>query len=228
MHYHIAATAEKSHRLDTQRLLGIICLAVFLALVGKIWVPYAMAAINATAIHFLPPDWAENYIAATLPKTNSAHLDNTLIIDTPDLHIKAPIVEGGSNDDLLRGVAHDPASVPPGAVGRAIISGHRFWPSSSPWATVFFSLDKLKVGDKVTIVYNNQTFVYHVTDTWELPKDKAPQAITPTTKPVLTLYTCGPTPYSSKDRMGFNAALDETTQQQDAKKVMDTIQDGIL
>lgn len=174
MHYHLGPE-PKTQRFTTRKLLGILCLAVFLALVGKVWVPYAQAMVNATAIKFLPPDWADSYIAATLPKTHQAATENRLVIRTADLSINAPIVHGVEPEQLLAGVGWDPASSKPGQQGRVVMSGHRFWPHSSPWATVFFSLDRLKIGDYITVTYDGQEYRYRVTETWNVPKDKAHQ-----------------------------------------------------
>lgn len=227
MHYHLATTPATLNP-KNRKLLGLVCLAVFLALVGKVWVPYAQAMANATAIKFLPPEWAESYIAATLPKTHAIDTGNWLTIKTKELSIRAPIVEGVSPDDLLKGVGRDPASVVPGRQGRLVISGHRFWPSASPWATVFFSLDRLKVGDFITLQYSGQEYRYKVTETWNVPKDEARPYLAPTTQPILTMYTCGPTPYSAKNRLGFNAILDQGELQQESGQVIQTLQDGLL
>lgn len=187
-----------------------------------------MAVVNAAAITFLPPDWADNYIAATLPKTDAATTENRLYIDVPGLHIDAPIVEGIDPDSLLKGVGHDPASVGPGEQGRFILSGHRFWPDLSPWATVFFSLDKLKVGDTVNVSYGGELYSYKIYESFNVPKDKAHPELAPATDPILTIYTCGPTAYSAKNRLGFHARLDETKKKRESIQVMDTLQDGIL
>ncbi len=226
MHYHLS-NDKPVKRFTVQTFLGLTCVALFLGLMFKIWVPYALAFTNATVIRFLPPDWAQTYIEATLPKTAFAQADNKLIIHTDSLHIEAPIVEGTDGSSLLKGVGHDPASSLPGSQGRVVLSGHRYFPDSSPWATVFFSLDRLKVGDQITVLYNGQSYNYHVTESWEVPKDQAAPHLAPTTAPLLTIYTCNPT-YSSKRRLGFTATYDETKIKSESNKVIDTFQEGIL
>lgn len=227
MHYYVADTPPKRGR-DHNRFLGFGFLLLFFVLVGKVWVPYAMAAVHATAITVLPPSWAQSYIAATLPRTATTPTENKFIINTADLHIEAPIIEGIDPDSLIKGVGHDPKSSKPGEQGRFIISGHRFWPSSSPWATVFFSLDKLKIGDKIEVQYQGKTYHYHVTEQWNVPKQEAYPKLGPTAVPTLTIYTCGPTPYSAKNRLGFNAVLDETAIRQDSGAVLGTFQEGVV
>jgi LPXTG-site transpeptidase (sortase) family protein len=226
MHYYVDQPRLKPA--THHRVLGFICLATFVALLWQVWVPYTMAAVNATLITVLPPEWADSYIAATLPKTANAATSDTLIIDTKDLHIEAPIVQGSSPADLLKGVGHDISSSVPGAQGRVVISGHRFWPDRSPWAQVFFSLDKLKVGDTITLIYGSKTYKYKVFEKWDVPAAQAVPKLAPTTEPILTIYTCGPTPYSSKNRLGFNAMLDESEIKNNTSAVIDTLHEGVL
>lgn len=228
MHYYIPTIKKSDSWFSPVRLIGLLFLLTFIVLMAKIWVPYAAAAVNATAITFLPPEWAGSYIAATLPKTARTATGNKIIIQTSNLHIEAPIVDGVTPADLLKGVGHDPASSVPGAQGRVILSGHRFWPDSSPYATIFFSLDKLKVGDKININYNSNEYVYRVSEQWDVPKDEAYPHLAPTTDSILTIYTCGPTPYSAKHRLGFNAVLESSPVKQEAPKALDTLQEGVL
>lgn len=228
MHYYVAAPDHRP-TFEYQKLLGLACLVIFGVLVAMVWLPYSRALVNATAIRVLPPAWADKYAAATLPKTVLAATDNQIIINTATLRISAPIVEGiDPIKDLLRGVGHDIVSAKPGAQGRVILSGHRFWPDKSPWATVFFSLDRLKVGDAVTVIYDNQTYHYHITNSWDVPPGQAQPQLAPSAEPVLTIYTCGPNAYESRHRLGFDAVLDQSQLQHDTNKVINTLQDGVL
>lgn len=227
MHYHLLDKSKIAVR-QPNRLIGLVFLAVFLALVGKVWVPYAQAITHATAIKILPPAWADQYIEATLPARHKIDTANRLVIRNSDLSINAPIVTGVSSEELLRGVGWDPQSAKPGQQGRVVISGHRFWPSNSPWATVFFSLDKLKIGDAIDLRYEGREYRYIVKESWNVPKQKAHPYLSPTTTPILTIYTCGPTPYSAKNRLGFTAILDQAQQPQESGKVIDALQTGIF
>lgn len=228
MHYHLGTTEERPPTGRRHRLIGLLFLAIFLGLVGKVWVPYAHALVNATAIKFLPPEWADSYLAASLPSTIDRESGNRLIIKTDSLAIDAPVVEGVSPQELLNGVGHDPASAKPGAMGRTVISGHRFWPHSSPWATVFFSLDRLKVGDYITLKYDGQSYRYRVTESWNVPKNQAVPKLAPTVEPILTIYTCGPTPYSAKNRLGYNAILDQSDRLKEHNERLEGLQQGVL
>lgn len=227
MHYHLVDDSIQTNRFPKERLLGFICLAVFLLVAAKVWVPYVGAVVNASAITFLPPDLAQSYFAATLPKTAQAASPNQLTIQTKALRIEAPIVEGDSFDNLLKGVGHDPKSVKPGEQGRVVISGHRFYPNSSPYATVFFALDKLQVGDVIKLTYAGEEYRYTVKESWEVSKDKAVDHLGPTTARELTIYTCNPT-YSSQRRLGFTAVMDESSVKKESQKIIDTLHEGLL
>lgn len=227
MHYHLVSDRPIRPVLTREKWLGLSCLAIFILIMAKVWLPYARAVINASAITFLPPDLAESYFKANLPSTAQAASSNKLWIETANLRLTAPIVEGDSFESLLSGVGHDPQSVKPGEQGRVVISGHRFYPNASPYATIFFALDKLKVGDSINIIYNNQPYRYIVKESWEVSKEQAVAHLGPSTGRELTIYTCSPT-YSSKRRLGFNAVLDESSIKKDSSKVIEALHEGIL
>lgn len=228
MHYHLLDQDQSARpAFSRQRLAGYAFLLMFLVLAAKVWLPYASAVVNATAIVVLPPRWAESYMAATLPKAEAAKTGDRLVIRTQSLAINAPIVTGVDPESLLKGVGWDAASAKPGEQGRVVISGHRFWPNASPYATVFFSLDRLKVGDVINLTYGGEEFAYRVTESWDVPKDKATPQLAPTNQPILTIYTCGPTPYSAKNRLGFNAVLDQSKLRQESRQAVDALQAGL-
>lgn len=225
MHYYLAPP-QPTKGWRWQRRLGWLCLLIFLGLLVKIWIPYTTALARASAIRWLPPEWTTQYVSASLPAPGQIPIGNRLII--PSLGVNAPIIEGVGDAELLRGVGHDPASSLPGKQGRTVVSGHRFTPKASPWSTVFFSLDKLKVGESLTLFYNGQRYTYRITKGFDVPKDKLPEELAPVTAPVLTLYTCGPTPYSTKHRIGWHAVLDESERKETGTEVITTLHEGLL
>lgn len=127
-------------------------------------------------------------------------------INTEDLQIKAPIVEGISgknrekdNEILDRGVGHHTlTSFPNRESGNVVLSGHRWYPGDIPARTVFINLDKLKIDDEIKLYYENQEFVYKITDykIIEVKKDGTQKGdidiFKETENPTITMYTCEP------------------------------------
>src|SRR3989339_901917 len=109
--------------------------------------------------------------------TSQATISNTLNIGQgsatlliPSLNITAPIVFSKSTKeidlqkDLEKGVVLYPGSVNPGENGTMVVVGHS---SSYPWykgnyGSIFSLIEKLKAGDKITIIYNNKNYDYIV------------------------------------------------------------------
>ncbi|MEK7120439.1 MAG: sortase [Patescibacteria group bacterium] len=126
------------------------------------------------ADYYLRGDQTEEVGPTPTPQiTNSASLmDDKATLKIPSLNISAPIVFSKSKKevdlqkDLEKGVALYPGSVSPGENGTMVIIGHS---SSYPWykgnyGSIFSLLEKLKAGDKITIIYNNKNYEYIVKD----------------------------------------------------------------
>ncbi len=125
--------------------------------------------------------WANYYLRGTqteddsstpTPKTSVPLANNQTTLIIPSLNVSAPIVfskskiEQDLQKDLEKGVALYPGSVNPGEDGTMVIVGHS---SSYPWykgnyGSIFSLLEKLKAGDKITIIYNNKNYEYIVKD----------------------------------------------------------------
>jgi len=117
---------------------------------------------------------------------------NTITI--PSAKIQANFETGGS-DVLDRGLAWHrfPERGDPENGGNFIISGHRFVWSLNPATvrdhSIFFFLDKVKIGDEIQIRWDNKDYKYIVTELKEV-KPNATEIEQPTTEPQLTIYTC--------------------------------------
>ncbi len=106
--------------------------------------------------------------------------------------LKAPILNGVDKDDLKRGVGHHTTTALPNPEsGNVVLSGHRWLPGSNPANTVFRHLDKLSVGDAVSIFYEGKEYVYKVRESKTVSND-AVEILDDTDSPQLTLYTCTP------------------------------------
>lgn len=123
---------------------------------------------------------------------------NSVVI--PKIEVKAPIVipkSSGEKDILLalkEGVAINPDSMKPGKKGITVISGH-----SSPhlvysgkYDTVFSLLNKLEKGDKITIYFKKQRFIYKVKNKYIFYPDEAVLPPEDKSKSTLILMSCWP------------------------------------
>lgn len=112
---------------------------------------------------------------------------------------------------LEKGVVHYADTALPGQIGNAVVFGHS---SDYPWSpglykNVFALLDQLVVGDKITVPYKSQRFVYEVTGT-KVVRATDLSVLKKTPDPVLTLITCYPVGTAQR-RLIISARLVEGT-----------------
>ena len=119
------------------------------------------------------------------------------------------VVEGVSHEDLKKGPGHYPGTALPGALGNAVISGHR-----TTYGAPFNRLDELKPGDPVVLETQGSFFTYRVLNTTIVSPNAIgetdPVPNSPGTKPtqrLLTLTTCNPK-YSARQRLVVRAVLE--------------------
>ncbi|QQG50083.1 MAG: class D sortase [Candidatus Berkelbacteria bacterium] len=189
----------------TRQILALGFLFVFfftLINFGAFWtkLKYSIAAPTETtqSVPIEPPKPVVNYAPE-------------LII--PSINITAPIAlniqPSQVVEQLRNGVVHYADTALPGEIGNAVIIGHS---SDYPWSVgnyknIFALLDKLVIGDKITVPYGSQRFVYEVTES----KIVKPSDLSPLKKsdaPKLTLITCYPVGTSQK-RLVISAKLIE-------------------
>ena len=132
----------------------------------------------------------------TKPQMDSIE-DGHLYIKT--INVNAPIIwnvpnnQKSTSEGLQNGLIHIENTAFPGQVGNVFITGHS---SNYPWAkgqynNIFALLDKLTVGDKIQLKYQNQDFLYKVKEVKVVqPTDTS--VLQPTADSVLTLMTCTP------------------------------------
>jgi LPXTG-site transpeptidase (sortase) family protein len=71
---------------------------------------------------------------------------------------------------MNKGFWHFPSSNLPGQKGNMVVIGHRY-AKLPPNKDTFFNLDKVKVGDKIEVVQNDNQFTYIVTETKVVEKN---------------------------------------------------------
>ncbi|MBU2219881.1 sortase [Patescibacteria group bacterium] len=127
---------------------------------------------------------------------------DSIIISRLDIH--TPLVmasgttQGQLNEALNQGAILYPGSALPGQAGEVVISGHS---SVFPWVKtqygqVFTLLDKLQVGDTVSLVYNHRQYDYQITGQEVLNPNQV--KIFETDQPLLKMITCWPIGTSAK------------------------------
>lgn len=117
----------------------------------------------------------------------------------PQIGVDTEIVEGMNIDVLAKqeGVWRDPTTSTPGKPGNMVLAGHRFQ-FLPPNTNTFYHLDKLKLGQTVSIFWLGKQYGYEIYQIFEVnpdevwikdPKEKIDE---------LTLYTCTPIFTSAK------------------------------
>ena len=120
--------------------------------------------------------------------------DDTLVI--PGMELTETLHEGPNAGQLKFGVWHLPSTGNPLDGGNMVLAGHRF---TYQGAAVFYNLDKIKLGDDMTLYWHHKRYDYTVRQVIVVaPTDVAVQA--PTDKPQLTVFTCTPL-WTSKQRL---------------------------
>jgi len=120
--------------------------------------------------------------------------ENRLVI--PKIKVDVEIVQGNTEDALLRGVWHRPNTGDPEYGGNFVITGHRFR-YLPPNNTTFYNLDKLTVGDVLIVYYNGIEYDYSVSESFVVLPEQL-EVESDLGYDVITLYTCTPIWTSSK------------------------------
>ncbi len=127
--------------------------------------------------------------------------NNTLVI--PGIQIDHSVTEGADISALsVDGVWRRPNTSTPDQGGNTVMVAHRF--SYSEPAT-FYHLDKVDVGERFAVWWEQEEYVYEVFDVSVVP----PTAIeieSQTDEPIVTLYTCTPV-WTAAERLVVKARL---------------------
>jgi len=134
-----------------------------------------------------------------------------LEINTDKVKVKAPVVNGVTDDKLDQGLGRHKTTALPNENGNMVISGHRWKFGDNPAYKVFENLDKLKNGDKILVHYGRKIFEYEVYErgTVSPNRDGGKEILKKTDDKILTLYTCTPK-HTSLRRLYYRAKLVST------------------
>lgn len=118
---------------------------------------------------------------------------NRIII--PSILMDEEIFSGPTIATLNKGLWHQPNGTSPGMPGQTVIAGHRFTYNDPEGA--FYHLDKLDLGNEIAVYWDNQKYLYVVTDKYIVD---AKHQLEPSSLEQLILYTCTPI-WNPKDRL---------------------------
>ncbi|MDB5181507.1 MAG: putative sortase [Candidatus Saccharibacteria bacterium] len=183
-------------------LLGV---GMFVAILGALNSQWIMAQAQ---YRFTNSNSQSTFVSSTFaPPVDSVALG------IPKINVNAPIVydetslnEGKVQLALRRGVVHYGNTALPGQAGNMVVLGHS---SGQAWAPgdykfVFTMLDKMEVGDRITLDYKGTRYIYRVSEKRVVPPTDL-TVVKHTDDPRLTLITCTPVG-TNKNRLVISAA----------------------
>lgn len=160
-------------------------------------------AARARDIEIVKEEVAE--IKNNLPAAGYAVSPNRLIITK--IGVNAPIVEAKTAEaGLSKGAWRMPESSTPEKGGNTVITGHRF-KYLPPNNLTFYLFDKLAAGDLVSVIWENEDFLYRIRET-KIVEPTELSILAKSESPILTMFTCHPV-YSTAQRLVVVADLVE-------------------
>jgi sortase A len=176
------------------RIIGIVLILAAVAVGGYVW--WLLWGTGFTTRHAqseLRPSF-ENVVGTRDPRsapTGQRVVDvpgkAVMIIKIPKIDVDYVVVEGTDTESLKKGPGHYTGTAYPWQDhGRVAIAGHR-----TTYLAPFWSLDKLREGDKIVLATEYGIFDYAVTRT-EIIQPSDGSVLEPTNRPTLVLTTCNP------------------------------------
>jgi sortase A len=122
----------------------------------------------------------------------------------PVMLLDEQVYEGTSPLTVHKGVWRRPNTSTPDKGGNTVMTGHRF---TYKGRSVFYELDKLKVGQRLAVFWDNHRYTYEVTEKKVVPPEQT-EVEGQTKDSQLTLYTCTPL-WSARNRLVIISKLVE-------------------
>ncbi|MDL2341991.1 MAG: sortase [Patescibacteria group bacterium] len=184
----------KLRRLNDALSAMIVILAIYIFMLPVLpqigwWLHHSAPVLSRPAHHAAQ-------VAQAAPASGPAiPLDNRLSIAA--LGLNEPIFSGDSIYTVNKGIWIRPNASTPDNGSNTVLVGHRFTYTNP--RGVFYFLDKIKLGDVITVYWHSKAYRYVTTKISVVdPTDGAVEAPTPSSR--LTLYTCTPL-WSLKERL---------------------------
>ncbi len=138
------------------------------------------------------------------PVYDIGNYDKFLVV--PKMGVAAPILEGGI-ERLAEGIWLLPGTSTPDQGGNTVITAHR-WKYKPPDPRTFYNIDKMKMGDVITLKWQGKKYYYQVFSVFMVTPDQT-EILYPTKDPILTLFSCAPL-YETTFRQVVKAKLIKT------------------
>ena len=143
-----------------------------------------LAIFLVAIVASLPIASARIEASGTTSRSDSMFIVGKLII--PRLNIKTTIYKGVNNRQFDRGIGFCPGSAGPGTRGNLVLGGHR-----TAAIRPFYYIEKMKIGDEITVIRPGKTFVYKVTKVFVV-KPTDVWIVNSSRSAILTIFTCHP------------------------------------
>ena len=143
---------------------------------------------------------AWSYEAPSFDLTEYGIEDDVIgVLSIPSINLQMPIYLGATYGHMASGAAHlSQTSLPIGGVNtNCVIAGHRGW-SGAPY---FLNMDKVEIGDTVTVTNLWETLTYQVCEIRVIEPNDIDAVLIQPGRDMLTLITCHP--YASGGRFRF-------------------------
>lgn len=190
--------AKKIRLFNNVLSLIVIMMGVYIILSPVLpWLSYNIAQSSGGAAKTISP---ENISQAAQKGGNW--------LLAPKAGIEEPILEGQSLSTVHKGAWRRPNSSTPPVGSNTVITGHRFGYFGNT-KYVFYNLDKLEVGDEISVIWEKENFIYKVKEVKIVPPT-ATYIEDSTEGSLLTLYTCTPI-LTATDRLVVTATLSKVT-----------------
>lgn len=150
----------------------------------------------------------DSVVGKDIPKINTP--EERKIIDRSYDHLVIPSMNLdekiwiGDNEKLVnKGIWHIPHSSDPSKGSNTVLVGHRF---SYKDAAVLYHLDKVSLGDAITVAWEGKLYNYKVSES-KIVKPTDVYIEDPSNESRLTIYTCHPV-WSIRERLVVVAKLE--------------------
>jgi sortase A len=139
-----------------------------------------------------------------VPAANKPDTPKENMLYIPSIGLSQAIHEGPTIRTLRQGVWHIPLTSSPDQGSNTVLAAHRYTYSG---AGVFYHLEKINLGDTISVLWQGQRYDYKVQRIVVVPPTQG-DVQAPTQGSLLTIYTCTPF-WSFTDRLVVQAKLEQ-------------------